>query len=341
LYDYRAVGVATFFGSPMAGSLLMALNYRRLGRPTAATVAVVAGVVVTALIVLLAFGDDATWVRAVPIALFLGTMYTAKALQEAAVQQHVMRGGQLASRWGAFGIGLANLALMVSIIGGIVYIQNISKRVTIGTRDEVIFSGDAKKQDARALGQALKAEGYLTDRGASVLLSKGAGGTIVSFVAQPGVWDDEKSIAAYKQVAGEVASAVGGLPIKVRVVDSSRTVKREFTVFDEDVMKTLKVGAHDEVRYTGKATAQNARDLGQALKSVGYLQDRGVTVLISKDANGVVVSCVVKTGWWDDPSNVAAYEQLGRDIAPAVGGFPLRIRMVNSTLDVKKEITLR
>jgi len=341
IYDYRSVGVAAFFGSTFAGCLLMAMNYRRLGQSTAAVVTAIIGLVVTALILLLAFADNTDWMRPLPLVLMLATMYSAKGIQGAAVDRHVESGGQLASRWAAFGIGMACLALMVAVVIGVVFVKNSSKSVTIGTKDDIQYSGLATEKEARALGQALKAEGYLTDRGVTVLLSRGADGVVVSFVVQQGVWDDAKSVAGFKQVSGAAAPAVGGLPVKVRLVDSSLDVKKEVTVSPEDVEKTLTVGGNDEIRYSGKATEQDARALAQALKADGYFQDRGVTVLVSKDADGVILSFVVRKGLWDDAKDVANYVVVGREIAPAVGGLPIRIRLVDSSLDVKREIALR
>jgi hypothetical protein len=341
LYDYRSVGIATFFGSTFAGCLLMAMNYRRLGQTTTATLTAIIGLVVTGLILLMASADNTDWMRPLPLVLMLATMYSAKGIQGEAVKRHVESGGRLASRWAAFGIGMACLALMVALVIGVIFVRNSSKSVTIGTKDDIQYAGQATEKEARALGQALKAEGYLTDRGVTVLLSKGADGVVVSFVVQQGIWDDPNSVAGFKQVAGVAAPAVGGLPIRVRLVDASLAVKKEVTVLPEDVEKTLTVGANDEIRYSGKATEQDARAVGQALKADGYLQDRGVTVLVSKDADGVIVSFVVRKGLWDVAKDVANYVVVGRDIAPVVGGLPMRIRLVDSSLDVKREIALR
>ena len=230
LYDYRAVGVAAFFGSPLAGSILMAVNNRRLGRTAAAVMAAGAGTVVTALLLVLAFAVSSDAMRALPIVLMVATMYSAKGLQGAAVEQHVKRGGRLASRWAAFGIGIAVLALIASVVFAIVFAENTPEKVTIGAKDEIEYSGKATAQDARALGQALKAEGFLQDRGVTVLLSRGADGATVSFVVKAGLWDDAKYVAAFEQVARGVAPSVGGLPMKMRLVDSSEEVKKEVSL---------------------------------------------------------------------------------------------------------------
>lgn len=53
LFDANAVGIATFFGTPVVGCSLMALNYRRLGKSRNAVMALVLGIAVTGLVILL------------------------------------------------------------------------------------------------------------------------------------------------------------------------------------------------------------------------------------------------------------------------------------------------
>ena len=43
LYTPGHVAWATFLGAPLAGSMLLAMNYRRLGEPTSAAIALVGG----------------------------------------------------------------------------------------------------------------------------------------------------------------------------------------------------------------------------------------------------------------------------------------------------------
>lgn len=80
--------------------------------------------------------------------------------------------------------------------------------------------------------------------------------------------------------------------------------------------------------------------LGDALKKAGYLEDRGVTILLSK-GEGTVLSLVVKEGIWDKPSSVTAYQNLARQVAPSIGGLPLNLRLVNSSLASKREMTIQ
>ena len=230
LFDHRAVGVATFFGSPLAGSILMALNYRRIGIAGAAARILVAGIVLTGLLVALGRAVPSGASTILGPAVLAGVVYGAKALQGDFVEQHTRSGGRLVSRWAAFGIGLA--VLVPIVIGTFAYLRvaTPSTKVVIGTKDLVYYSGDAREQDAAALGQALRSDGFFQNKGASALVSKAKGAFTVSFVVKDGFWEDPKHIAAFEELGRQIAPAIGGLPLDVRLVNSRLEPKKEVTV---------------------------------------------------------------------------------------------------------------
>src|SRR5215471_590850 len=113
LYHYRAIIGATVLGSPIAGAVLMAVNYRRLGKPIAAAAVLVGGFALVALILLMTSGATLE-VQSKASAFGVATMaLVAKLLQRKYVQEHVSTGGSLASGWDAFGIALVCLILIV------------------------------------------------------------------------------------------------------------------------------------------------------------------------------------------------------------------------------------
>ena len=112
--------------------------------------------------------------------------------------------------------------------------RNLHKELTvgkavIGARDEIYYFGAAKEADATLLGRALQTAGYLTDRGASVVLSKGDG-TSISFVLDDGAWNRPQIAAAFERLVRQVAGAAGGLPIQLRLLDPKMEPKKEWTV---------------------------------------------------------------------------------------------------------------
>jgi len=153
LYDANSVGLATLLGSPLTGSILIALNHRRLKKPGWAISAVFLGVIVTALGVLLAFVIPQGLSVGVSVGLLFAMRGCAQGLQGRDIEEHQREGGKLASRWAAAGIAI----LVAALIGGIVvYVSLRDTKITVDSKDEIYYSGSANKRDAVALGQALK-----------------------------------------------------------------------------------------------------------------------------------------------------------------------------------------
>jgi len=220
---------------------------------------------------------------------------------------------------------------VAAIVGGEIALHfSREPKVVIAKNDEVYYYRRATKEDALALGQALRGTGFFNDRGTSVLLWMGGGPTVVSFVVSDGAWDRPDAISNYTEIGRRIATSVGGFPIQVHLVDSGRTIRKKM-----NVGKAI-VGAEDVVYYFGDATDADARALGEALRSAGYFEDRGAAVALLK-GEGTVISFVVQDGLWDNPAAIATLDRLARQIAPSVGGAPLKLRMLDRNMDVKRE----
>src|SRR5580700_8363532 len=93
LYSPQAVGLATFLGAPVAGTAIMALNYRRLGRPASAIKAMACGIFGTAALIGLAFALPAHapgfLIALVPIVIMI---QLAKSLQGEVFDRHKLAG---------------------------------------------------------------------------------------------------------------------------------------------------------------------------------------------------------------------------------------------------------
>ena len=330
LFDSGAVAIGTFFGTPVVGTVLMAVNYRRLGQGGKAVMAVVVGVVITGLAMLLGWKLPQSVSYLVGLALLIGMRQSAQQLQGATVAEHVLRGGRLGSKWLAFGLGAAFCVVLFGAIFAAVSMNN-GTSVKIGSKDEVYYSGTATKADAVALGNALKSDGYMQDQGADVILDKGKDGTIVSFIVKEGFWDQAGTLESFEEIGRQVAPLIGGFPIQVRLLDSSRDVKKESTIGKEAI------DGNDHVYYMGTATEADAQALGQELKSLGFFTGKGSDVFLSKHSDGTVISFVVGDGVWDDPTYVGDFEKIVREAAPKVGGLPVRLHLVSTSLEVKKD----
>jgi hypothetical protein len=115
-----------------------------------------------------------------------------------------------------------------------------------------------------------------------------------------------------------------------------RLLNKTYDVEKESSVGKLSVGK-DDVYYLGTATESQAQALSEVLKSTDFFSGKGADVFLSKQSDGTSLSFVVGDGVWDDAALVASFEKIARQAAPAVGGLPLRLRLENTTLDVKKD----
>jgi hypothetical protein len=329
LFDANSVALATFFGWPIAGAMLMLVNDARLGRTGRGMLMLLAAIVVTSLAILAVWNIPHGGGSIFVILLLMAMAFIARKAQGAAVEEHVRRGGKLGSKWAAFGLGMVFLVVICGIVYAIVSIQD-GPKVVIGTKDEVYYTGSATQADATALGNQLKSVGYFSDAGVTVLLGKGKNGTVVSFVVKEGIWDKPDMVAGFDEVARGAAPLIGGFPIEVRLLNKDRDVKNTTTVG-----KVL--FGTDHIYYLGTATQGQAEALGQELKTDGFFIGKGFGVFLSKQSDGTTLSFVVANGASDDPAMVASFEKIARDAAPAIGGLPIRLHLVDPQLEVKKD----
>jgi hypothetical protein len=336
LFDANAVALATFFGTPAAGATLMLINDRRLGRAGRGILTLILAIVATGLVVLLGWNIPQGVSSIFAIILIVCMRFVASSLQGAAVREHLARGGHLGSRWTAFWIGMAYFAIILAVVIAFfipALLATTGPKIVVGTKDEVFYLGSATQTDAQALGNALKADGYFTDKGVTALLEKNAGGTIVSFVVKEGAWDQPDMVASFDEIGREVAPSVGGFPIQVRMINKNRDVKKETTVGKFSA-------GNDHIYYLGTATESQAQALADALKTSGFFRGKGFDVFLSKQSDGTSLGFIVGDDSWNDPTIVTSFEKIARDAAPAVGGLPLKLRLENTTLEVKKEESL-
>ena len=118
LYKVSGIGIATLFGTPIAGGLLMSKNYKMLGNITAANQAILYSIIGTLAIIAIAALIPESW--NVPSSVFSAPQLVvmillAKQLQERHILQHQLKGGKLASNWKAFGIGFLVLLALIAI----------------------------------------------------------------------------------------------------------------------------------------------------------------------------------------------------------------------------------
>jgi hypothetical protein len=108
LYSTGQVLVATFFGAFLAGAILMAMNYRRIGS-TRATAAIVIGALASVALFLFSgfVLPESFPAIIVNVASLLVMRSVCTFYQGATLEAHFQQGGAKGSSWAAVGIGLA------------------------------------------------------------------------------------------------------------------------------------------------------------------------------------------------------------------------------------------
>ena len=154
LYHPGTIAAATAMGSPLAGAIIMALNYRRLGQPKAAWCTIMIGIILTILVIALGL----TVFKSIPRQFIiltegLGAYFICKVLQGQAFEQHMKSGGVRASGWGALGITI----IVCLVVGGAVVI--ISAIQTIGGPKAKVSYYEKHQQYNKAISQLDKVIG--------------------------------------------------------------------------------------------------------------------------------------------------------------------------------------
>ena len=244
LYTMWSVLVANFFGSLLGSGIVLAINYRRLGRPAAAFNALLGfGFASFALIPLAYFSPEE-----IPSAVYwlpqvIAVYAVAKGLQGDALNRHRWAGGPLASSWGAFGIGLATLpVVLVAFFAFAIGYESLAgtpghwfdaESVAVAPDDEVYFEGEATARDARQVGTALKDAEYWEPGEEAVLISKRDGALAVSFPLREGAWNEPDVIEYYRFLGDQMPAEKLGRPLWIYLCDENWETKATLKIEEQ------------------------------------------------------------------------------------------------------------
>ncbi len=117
LFSISGIGIATFFGSILAGAIIMAINFRRLNQAGQANMAVLLGfITTTAILVLSAFLPENFPGVVLTVVQLFAMIKIAQSNQGPAIADHLSAGGKLSSNWSAFGISLLVIIPIIVVI---------------------------------------------------------------------------------------------------------------------------------------------------------------------------------------------------------------------------------
>jgi len=133
LYSQKAIGIATFFGGPMAAGYLVKKNYQSLGQESHAKKAFLIGIVSTLLLFAGIFSIPESIIDKIPNAIipaiYTGIIYLiVEKLQGQNLKEHLEYGRVFYSAWRAAGIGaISMMILLLSIVTTAFIASDLSK----------------------------------------------------------------------------------------------------------------------------------------------------------------------------------------------------------------------
>ncbi len=297
---------------------------------------------------------------------FVAGCLLARPLSPAPQHHHPLR--TLAVALGAAAAAFAGVAFLPKInpAGSEWYrLMLTAPRVTVGVNDEVVYSGAATRADAEKLGKALVSLNFFRKPRITVLLTKDAGGTSISIplegdesqrpskddnittkfvngksvivhsdeAALPMPWENPALLESMKVIGESVSASVGGPPLTIRLLNGKGELKNEVKIDSSQVM----IGLRDRVSYSGTASADDARALGQALRNCGVFMDTGAIVHLTKGSGSPVVAFHM--------GNAHPREQLlatvGARVSRSVGGPPVIVQWLDLDGRVAKELVVK
>ncbi|AGI25633.1 hypothetical protein ACYCAX_03695 [Pseudomonas sp. MT3] len=120
LYRLAAVGIATFFGTPVAGAWVIAQNLKRLGRPEQIRKTWLTGIGVLLLAFVIAWFLPGSFPAApINIVTLLAMQQYAKQNIGEELDRHAAAGGAFHSNWRAFGVSLLILLAVLAALFGL------------------------------------------------------------------------------------------------------------------------------------------------------------------------------------------------------------------------------
>jgi hypothetical protein len=236
----------------------------------------------------------------------------------------------MSPKWRIFQNVVVGVAIVTGLLAWYGRHLKLGTRLAISDQESIRYAGTATEADAKALGAALKEEGYFDGSGnKDVILNKGDDGTEISFVVKWGAWEDAETVTAFQTVGEAIAMSVGGPPLTVALMDDDLDTHREIEIQTARVRHPF--SDVESVYYRTPATREQAQSLGEGLKTAGYFDGSApAMVLLEPEGDGFSVSFAVQEGKWDDSDVAEAMRSIGAAVAPSLGGKPVKVKLMDS-----------
>lgn len=143
LYSQREIGIATFFGGPLAAGILIRQNYINLNKDKQGLYALIIGILSMVLIFVGIFSIPDNIFEKIPNSIFpfiyTGIIYLiVEKLQGFEIKRHKENGGEFYSGWKAAGVGTVSMIVLAAGIFGYVYASSIDDNFDTALYDKGI-----------------------------------------------------------------------------------------------------------------------------------------------------------------------------------------------------------
>ena len=341
LYSPGQVGLATFFGSPLAGGILLARNFYRLGeRGRAWLPLVVAFLGTLGLFAIGASTEAPRFLGLVPLGLMI---WYAEAQQGARFKQHLERGGRRASHWHAIGIALATAAgILGAIFTVVLALDHFTRNVVeVPPRGEVIYEAGATESEAKAVAKALSELDYfLNDRDITVVVRHQGQHIVVGLVVTgETVIDRETEEWAHAYAEPLSQRAFAGRPVDIEILDNELYALRHL-VWEKRPEKISLRGEKQIVVNRDGATGDEARAVGAVLVENKFFGPEDAGDVIVTNNGRAVVQFVMQDWTFSDET----FKQMFHARWPplfsrkAFGGAPVDVHFVDDNLAVRVKL---
>lgn len=156
-YSKNAIGIATYFGGPLAAGYLIKKNYEALDEPEKGKKALLIGIISTLLIVAGIFSIPESFIDKIPNvlipAIYTGIIYLiVEKIQGEKLKLHKESGGEFHSGWNAAGVGAVSMVILLAFIAFSAFIagdlSTLRKNFDKATYDKEVAKFVANEKNA-------------------------------------------------------------------------------------------------------------------------------------------------------------------------------------------------
>lgn len=333
LFSPGQILAASLLGSIVAGSLLFAINERRLGRARMAWLSVAISI---AAVVALVFAADKLgggghrlgWLGHV---LGFPMWDLAKRGQGAEYKAHLAAGRKRGSTGVVALITLASVAVIFA--NAAIFSKPYGEQLKVGG-NTVYYKAGVSREEAQKVADALFKDHYFDDSHSRdvQLRREGKDLTLVLATRSPNL--TPSLLRLYQDMADQLDELIAPLHVSLVVTDVAlETETRVPRLPRIDVDKV-------RVYLLDGATAEEAHRLIDALVKADVLDTaKAYSYELRRDGDGYIVSTILNEGMWDDAKIVAAYAKLAKIVSLTVfGGKPVHYRLCDDGFDVKRTV---